>query len=74
LEFGKFGHQDEFSVEELKTMVIQAGLNIQKVEVVKRRRFVNDSTAFKLIYVFDSLLCAFNSRFGFYSYVFCDKA
>lgn len=70
----KFGLQDEFSVEELSTMVIHAGLNIQKVEVVKRRRFKNDSTAFKLIYIFDSLLSAFCPRFGFYSYVFATKA
>lgn len=69
----KFGHQDEFSVEELSEMAIKAGLVIQKVEVVKRRRFKNDSTAFKLIYLFDSLLCAFHSRFGFYSYIFATK-
>lgn len=69
----KFGHQDEYTVNELSTMAIRAGLSIQKTEVVKRKRFKNDSTAFKLIYVFDSLLCAFNSRFGFYSYIFATK-
>ena len=69
----KFGHQDEFSVNELSAMAIHAGLTIQKVEAVKRKRFKNDSTAFKFIYIFDSLLCAFNSHFGFYSYVFATK-
>jgi ubiquinone/menaquinone biosynthesis C-methylase UbiE len=68
-----FGYQDEFSVEELSTMAINAGLTIQKIEAVKRKKFKNDNTAFKVIYIFDSLLCAFNSRFGFYSYVFATK-
>jgi 2-polyprenyl-3-methyl-5-hydroxy-6-metoxy-1,4-benzoquinol methylase len=69
----KFGHQDEFSTEELAAMILQSGLIIQKTEVVKRKRFKNDSAAFKLIYIFDSLLGAFNSHWGFYSYVYATK-
>lgn len=69
----KFGHQDEFSTEELIRMVLKSGLTIQKYEVVKRRRFKNDSMAFKLIYIFDSLTSALNSKWGFYSYVYATK-
>ncbi len=69
----KFGHQDEFSTEELSTMVLKTGLIIFKTDVVKRKRFKNDSIAFKLIYAFDSIASAFSSRFGFYSYVFATK-
>lgn len=69
----KFGLQDEFSPLELSAMAIRAGLEIQKRDVVKRKRFKNDSTAFKLIYIFDSFMSALSSRFGFYSYVFATK-
>jgi len=69
----KFGHQDEFSTTELAEMALKAGLNIQKTEVVKRRRFKNDSKAFKIIFILDSLIGAFSSRFGFYSYVYATK-
>jgi ubiquinone/menaquinone biosynthesis C-methylase UbiE len=69
----KFGFQDEFSVGELSAMALDAGLEIQKIEVVKRKRFKNDSTAFKLIYLFDSIASAFYSQFGFYSYIFATK-
>jgi ubiquinone/menaquinone biosynthesis C-methylase UbiE len=69
----KFGDQDEFSPDELAYMVINSGLEIQKTEVVKRRRFRNDSKAFKLIYIFDSILGAFHPQWGFYSYVFATK-
>lgn len=69
----KFGYQDEFSTKELAAMILRSGLMIQKTEVVKRKRFKNDSTAFKLIYIFDSLLGSFFSSWGFYSYVFATK-
>lgn len=69
----RFGHQDEFSIEELSTMILKSGLKVQKADVVKRKRFKNDSTAFKLIYIFDSLFGAFSSRCGFYSYVYAIK-
>ncbi len=69
----KFAHQDEFSTDELSSMAKRAGLVIQKTEVVKRRRFENDSIAFKLIFIFDSIAGAFFSQWGFYSYVFATK-
>lgn len=69
----KFGHQDEFSPLKLALMVTNSGLEIQKTEVVRRRRFRNDSTAFKLIYIFDSIIGAFYPLWGFYSYVFATK-
>lgn len=69
----KFGHQDEFSTKQLAEMVLTSGLEIKKTEVIRRKRFKNDSLAFKIIYVLDSLLCAFNSQWGFYSYLFATK-
>jgi 2-polyprenyl-3-methyl-5-hydroxy-6-metoxy-1,4-benzoquinol methylase len=69
----KFGYQTEFSPENLSVMVLNSGLKIDKIEVVKRRRFKNDSSAFKLIFIFDSLIGAFYPAWGFYSYVFATK-
>jgi ubiquinone/menaquinone biosynthesis C-methylase UbiE len=69
----KFGYQDEFSPLELSAMILKSGLTIQKIDVVKRKRFKNDSTAFKLIFIFDSLIGAFHSNWGFYSYVYATK-
>lgn len=70
----KFGHQDEFSPEELSAMAIKAGLEVVKTDVVRRRQFKNDSTAFKFIFIIDSILGAFSSRWGFYSYVYATKS
>ena len=69
----KFGYQDEFSPDELSEMILKSGLTIQKIDVVKRKRFKNDSTAFKLIFIFDSLIGAFIFKWGFYSYVYATK-
>ena len=69
----KFGHQDEFSPVDLSKMVINSGLTILKTDVVKRKRFKNDSSAFKIIFIIDSILGAFSSRWGFYSYVYATK-
>ena len=54
-------------------MAIKSGLQVFKTDVVKRKRFKNDSNAFKLIFIFDSILGAFISGWGFYSYVYATK-
>lgn len=69
----KFGHQDEFSPKELSYMALNSGLQIFKTDVVRRKRFKNDSTAFKLIFIFDSIFGAFIPGWGFYSYVYATK-
>lgn len=69
----KFGHQDEFSPEELSDMIVNSGLKILRTDVVRRKRFKNDSTAFKLIFIFDSIFGAFIPSWGFYSYVYATK-
>lgn len=69
----KFGHQDEFSPKELSDMALRSGLQILKTDVVRRKRFKNDSTAFKLIFIFDSILGALIPDWGFYSYVYATK-
>lgn len=70
----KFGYQTEFSPTQLSAMVERSGLKILKTDAVKRKRFKNDSIAFKFIFLFDSILSAFSSKFGFYSYVFATKS
>jgi ubiquinone/menaquinone biosynthesis C-methylase UbiE len=69
----EFGHQDEFSPKELSEMVLNSGLQVFKTDVVRRKRFKNDSTAFKLIFIFDSIIGAFVPEWGFYSYVYATK-
>ena len=69
----KFGHQDEFSTKELSIMVEKAGLTVIKTDVLRRKKFKNDSLAFKLIFIFDSCFGALAQGWGFYSYVYATK-
>lgn len=69
----KFGHQDEYSIDELSHFTKKSGLTIFKKQVVKRKRFKNDSFAFKLIFIIDSIIGAFISNWGFYSYIYACK-
>ena len=73
LRIWKFGFQDEFSPEELAIMAQEVGLTIIKTDVVRRKRFKNDSLSFKLIYIFDSVIGSVVPKWGFYSYVFATK-
>ena len=69
----KFGHQDEFSLRELSIMIEKSGLKIIKTDVHRRKKFKNDSLAFKFIFIFDSIVGAFFQEWGFYSYVYSTK-
>ncbi len=69
----KFGLQKEFDVDELEQMVEKSGLKVVKKETVIRKRFKNDSFAFRIIYAMDSFFSVFSDKWGFYSYVFATK-
>ena len=69
----KFGLQYEFSTKDLSLMIQNSGLKIIKTDVLRRKRFENDSTAFKLIYIIDSIIGSIAQCWGFYSYVYATK-